>query len=269
MQFEGEVQPCRDSWHATAVAAPDCKIDVVRDRPAHGLSLYHISDELQQMVSLRIDMVEAGEDTAEIDAQLKQYFGALPQKVDAVAAVLRFMDSQVQLATEEVARLNARRRSIESERERLTEYVKGVLAALPEPKGKTKTKKLEGKTATLALKPNGGQQPLDIQEELVPKEYMTATVVLPYLVWEELLNNYPGPLPDDVRPRVTVQPSNSAIRKALEENCWDCSGKGHIDDPTESGAGVGQYACPACGGTGKQGVPGCVLQPRGATLQIK
>lgn len=236
-------------------------IEAAPKSPSIGLSLYHLSADLTDLIALRMEMVEAKEDTSEIDRQLAAYMASLPQKVDAVAHVIRHMESQEELATQEIARLNARRRSTASERERLEEYVKGVLAGLPDPK-KGKVKKLDGQTASLQLWPNGGAQPVDIQDgSLVPDEYCKATVTLPYVWWLKILaDSATLPGPDWT---VRREPDDDLIRKALNENCWDCSGSG------KHGEDYPDMPCPACGGSGKQGVPGCSLRERGTHLRIK
>ncbi len=239
------------------------------------LSLYHLSSELTDLVSLRMEMVEAGEDTAEIDQQLTAYFKALPDKVDAVAHVIRHMDYAEKLATDEIQRLNARRRSFASERERLESYVKDVLAALPDPK-RGKVKKIEGATSSLQLWPNGGLAPLDIQDpEMVPDEYCEATIKMDYALWLQavtLLRDRWSLI--DGLVDVKREPDNDAIRKALEQPCWDCSGAGMVPDAngTQRATNEGHIppiTCPSCGGSGKQGVPGCQLLPRGQNLRIR
>lgn len=227
-------------------------------KPIKSLTLYSLSSELTDLINERMEMVEAGENTAEIDKQLSAYFAALPNKVDAVAAVLKHMEAQEELATAEVARLNARRRSFASERERLEGYVKDVLAALPDPK-RGKVKKLEGGTASLQLWPNGGAQSLDVQDPaMVPIEYQTVTVKMNMADWVA----YGGPIQKNCSFDVTQEPDDKLIRKALAENCWDCSGTGRYGHEDEA-------PCPACGGSGKQGVPGCSLRPRESHLRIK
>jgi hypothetical protein len=222
------------------------------------LTLYSLSSELTELLELRAEMVVNSEDTTTVDHQLREYLARLPEKVDAVAAVLRTMDSQIDLAKAEEHRLKTRRQHIEAGRQRLESYVKEVLSSLPEPK-RGKTKKLVGATCTLTLRPNGGSAPLEIQDPaMVPDEYCTATVTMPWLMWDAMTEGMLARDIVDLKPK--REPSNAAIRKALEEDCWDCSGTG---GPTEASR------CPACGGSGKQGVAGCRLGERGFSLKIE
>lgn len=215
------------------------------------LSLYSLTDELAQMMSERINMVQENEDTTAIDAQLTAYLEQLPSKVDAVVAVLRTLETQAVLAKLECDRLKDRRQRFEAARERLEDYVKSVIAKQPDPK-KGKTKKLEGKTSTLALRVNGGSLPLEItQADLVPDELCTAVIKMPYRDWLRIVNNNSN-LP--IR-KVERIPDNEAIRAEMDKPCWDCSGKGGD--------------CKACGGTGRNSVAGARLGDRGTQLRIE
>jgi hypothetical protein len=225
------------------------------------LSLYHLTDDLQQLASERMAMGD-DEDATEIDAAIQAYMAALPQKVDAVAAVLRHMASQEDLADAEIDRLSARKKRFTTARERLEGYAKDVLAALPAPK-KGKTKRLEGRTSTLVLRPNGGLAPLVTPEDesIVPEEYCTATIKMPYTLWLRMQTAWQEAWEEERAAGIKVarELSNSAIRKALETDCWDCGGSGN----------QGDGPCKACGGSGKAGVPGCYLRERGSTLKIE
>ncbi len=216
------------------------------------LTLYSLTDELAQLISARVEMAEAKEDTTAVDAAISAYTAQLPQKVDATAHVLQTLESQIALAKVEEERLSDRRAFLEASRDRLKEYVLDVLSNLPKPKHGSR--KLEGSTASLVLKPNGGLARLEIQDEnLIPDECCIAEVRMPWRMWtEKRLTYLRGELECIKAKRL---PSNEAIRKAMEAPCWACEGKGGD--------------CASCGGSGKAGVPGARLLERGATLQIK
>jgi len=216
------------------------------------LTLYSLSYDLISLLAEREEMADRKEDTADVDAAMAEYMQALPQKVDGVVHVLRTLDSQAELAAAEVQRLNARRRQIASAAERLRQYCCSVLAQLPKPrKG---SRKLEGSTSSLILKGNGGLEPLEVYDEaLVPDEYCTATITMSMNDWNALFDAAGSPVL--VGSSVQRSVNNAAVRKALAKNCWLCEGKGGD--------------CNACGGSGKQGVPGARLQERGSHLEIR
>jgi hypothetical protein len=228
-------------------------VRAVEPQQPGSLSLYHLADDLVSLLALREEMAEDKESTEAADAAIAEYMQSLPQKVDGVVHVLRTLESQAELAAAEVVRLAARRRRIASAAYRLRQYCCDVLARLPKPK--RGSRKLEGSTATLTLKGNGGLEPLDVYDEaLVPDEYCTAEITVPFSFWgkvNDLCNEH------GVRYKFSGRRSvdHIAIRKALAENCWLCEGNGGD--------------CNACGGSGKQGVPGARLQERGNHLEIR
>ncbi len=225
----------------------------------HSLTLYSLTDELAQLMALRAEMAENAEDTAAIDGEIAVYLQRLPEKVDAVAAILRILDSQVGLAADEVQRLNQRRRRLAAAREKLAGYVCDILSQLPEPK--RGSRKLEGGTATLALVRNGGAEPLDVYDEsLVPDEYCVAVVKIPWAKWLDIREFADCP-PANVEREV----NNKAVREALAAPCWACEGTGIIptDTPSET------TPCNCCMGDGKGSVPGAKLMERGSRLEIR
>lgn len=218
--------------------------------PVADHTLYHLTDELAALLGLRSEMEEAKDDTTAVDEQIAEYMAALPEKVDAVVHVLRTFESQAELASAEVKRLTARRRKFASAVERLKEYCCNVLEKMPKPnKG---SRRLEGSTATLALKTNGGVEPMTIYDEsLVPDEYCLFEV---RLNCEEYLRFKAA---DAVIPELPIirTPDNQRVRKALSAPCWLCDGNG--------------ADCSECGGSGHSTVPGARLEPRGSHLEIR
>ncbi len=215
--------------------------------PVSGLTLYSLQDELAQLISVRAEMSETGEDTATIDAAIAEYMQALPEKVDSVAHVIHTLESQIALAKVEEDRLEARRKKFSAALDRLKAYVVDVLSQIPEPK--RGSRKIEGSTATLCLVKNGGLEALDITEPtIVPDEMCVAEVRMPWSDWERIT-------PLDLQDRAKRVPDNAAIRAALKSPCWLCAGK--------------DEDCDQCGGTGLSTVPGARLLPRGQRLEVK
>lgn len=104
-------------------------------------------------------------------------------------------------------------------------------------------------------------------EALVPDEYCMAEVSMLYLTWLQLRAARPdGFNTADRLSTVKREISRSAIAEALQKTCVKCGGSGLVpivDDNAEHGN------CRSCGGSGKQGVPGCRLAPRGESLIIR
>src|SRR6266704_988382 len=95
-----------------------------------------------------LDMTEPGTpERRECEVAIQKYMELLPVKVDAVASFLTHLESQAQLAAQEIKRLQIRKTRIDALYERLADYVVRVLEKLPDPK--RGSKKLEGETSTL------------------------------------------------------------------------------------------------------------------------
>jgi hypothetical protein len=135
-----------------------------------------------------------------------------------------------------------------------------------------KPRKIEGQTGALYLKQNGGRQAVEVSDEsLVPDEYCTVTVTMPSNAWPWLLS-LADRAPENhavchresfrVGPRV---PSLSAIGGALEKPCGSCGGDG-VARPHLQGE---KPVCTVCGGSGKAGVPGARLAPRGQHVEVR
>ncbi len=184
---------------------------------------------------------------------------ALPAKVDGVAAYILMLKSKRAAVRAEIDRLKALEAAAAARIDRINRYVADILERQPMPK--KGPRKLAGATSELRLVGNGGLQPLDITDEsLVPEEFrdvvMTITAEQYYLIGKEF--------PDMAHTRVSSL-SNSRIREALAENCSDCEGDGTL----HHSAGTDAETCPTCGGSGKRGVPGAHLNPRGSHIEVK
>jgi hypothetical protein len=117
------------------------------------------------------------------------------------------------------------------------------------------------------LKGNGGLEPLDIYDEaLVPDDYCTATVTLPWNLWLVLRES----ISVEDFPKSIRSVDSAAVRKALAEPCWVCEGTGQGNDiGTDRDGEAISGSCTSCGGSGKAGVPGCALRDRGFHLEIR
>jgi hypothetical protein len=180
------------------------------------VSLWHIDETLAQLLSYQAERLADTqeppdeEERATLESEVRKYLEALPAKVDGVAAVLLHMRSRRESIKSEVDRLKALAASVEADEARLKAYVAEILERQPLPK--KGPRKLVGSTAELRLVGNGGISPLVIDDEaMIPNEYRTATVTLPYTDWSVMEPLFPEGA------RCTVAVSNTAVRKGIEE----------------------------------------------------
>ena len=134
------------------------------------LTLYEITDTLPALLD-SLDMTPPGSpERAECEAEIQRYFEALPSKVDGVARMIKHFEQQESFARKEIARLQARKKRFSAAAERLRNYVVLALENLPKPqKGQ---QKLEGNSATLALR-SSRDRAVIADKELIPSEYRT------------------------------------------------------------------------------------------------
>jgi len=219
-------------------------------------TLYQIESELIDLISLREQMVDAGENTEAIDVEIKATAYREIRKVDGVARMLSHFKAQAMLAKDEEGRLKARRRKFESAIDRLEGLVIDTLQELAQPlRG---AKQLEGQTATFSLRTAGGAQKLTIAQDtrLVPDNLKLVRVTMSYRDYEKL------DLEQIIIPTIEVIPIAEAIRAELAKPCETCEGAGRY------GGALGA-PCPGCNGTGKRLVAGCKLEPRAVSLIVR
>lgn len=133
------------------------------------LTLYAITDTLPALLD-SLDMCETDEQRAECEAEIQRYFAALPAKVDGVARFREHLAATVALSKAEAKRVSARADRFQRMLDRIDWYTIRILERLPEPK--YGTRRLEGETATLALR----RCPPSLHvfdATRIPAEYMT------------------------------------------------------------------------------------------------
>ncbi len=204
-----------------------------------GPSLFRIDETIAQLIELRTEVANTepvdAEALAEAEKQIQEYMRALPAKIDGVAAYALMLRSRREAVHAEVSRLKAMEASLAGQIERLDGYITVVLDKQPK-------KRLAGNLSELRLVGNGGLSPLVVDGWNKEKER-----------WD----TDPGLLPNELCTIVRV-PNNKAIREALQEECGVCQAFGFPD-----------VQCSVCGGSGKAGVPGAHLDPRGQHIVIK
>ena len=113
---------------------------------------------------------------------------------------------------------------------------------------------------TIALRGNGGVQPLEITDAAVPNELCDIVVRMPADAWQRLLLDGTNPPVFQV---LSAEPANARIREALRMPCVECNSYGTKDGEKDS------PTCPACHGSGTQQVPGARLLPRGEHIECR
>jgi hypothetical protein len=130
--------------------------------------------------------------------------------------------------------------------------------------------RLEGHTGTLRIKGNGGVEPLVLDNPpLIPDDYC---------VWQGQISaaqfrQFSLELMTDPITKLERRPSNALIREGLAEDCPRCDGNGVFEGSGFNGQWdygmMPEDPCNACGGSGKRGVPGAHLEPRGRHVEVK
>ncbi len=255
------------------------------------LSLFQIEDGLRDLYALReetraamledtggVSWNESQAQLAVINEAILNYLRAEVKKVDGTADFILMLDRLAHEPRErkgvterceidrEIDRLRARRDNLRELLQNVKDNVAFVMGEMPWREGKPK--KLEGVRHSITLRGNGGQQPVEIHDEsLIPDEYCLSTCVFPLdelnafaavansfpetkLAWSRLLFRQKSG---------KREISRSAVAEAMAKPCGNCEGTG----------GAPNNLCPACGGTGKAGVPGARLGERGQSVVVK
>ncbi len=178
-------------------------------------SLFQLEHELVELMALREEMAEAGEDVTACDQQIAEYINVRePAKADSCGAHIRHGRMVAAAARAEAARLNAIADQWEKREEYLKERWKFAMEQFD-------IKRIEGKNTKLLLRGNGGFAPLTITDEsLIPEELCEYRGVISgqawnclrmFMVGEDAWINWSG--------RADVQmerhPNNGKIREAL------------------------------------------------------
>lgn len=247
------------------------------------LSLYTIEDDLLSLYQMREEaatdcdtaIVFTGRDSAQsaelmdqlrvIDEQIAEYVKAEIRKADGIGHHWRHFKLMGDAARAEAKRLSALADGWDARLDRLKAMCLHVMEQFEWRAGKPRV--IEGKVTKLYLKGNGGKQAVDITDEsMVPDEYKLVTVTMSLPQWNSLLkvangSGVPGA-------KACVVSSLSLIGAALDRNCEVCGGTGGPCDLSEYGGGENE-PCPACGGSGKCGVPGARLLERGQHVECR
>ena len=243
---------------------------------SQSLTLYNLSAELIELMN-RYDDAETDAEREPIKLELQAFAEAHVRKVDNVRSYLRHCEMMVASAREEQARQKQHADAWQGRYDRLKEVCKYVMQTF-------QAKRFDGNTGSLLLKGNGGKQAVTITDEaLIPDEFCVYEGALPGFIWLPLIklleSGDVGPAGDellhDIRGlHLKRVPKLSLIEAELQKPCEACAGTGTITNPARISSialddGAFAESCLACGGSGKRGVPGARLEPRGEHLEVK
>lgn len=191
--------------------APETTQEVAIRRP----SFWSIADDLEAyqetLALLRLQLAEPLPDEdrsiliadhAEVKANIERLSSELLTKTDALAGVIRRMNQDMTELKSEEARLRDKRKAIEAGEAALKAY---ALKTMQEHG----LKQLKTTENTVSIRPNGGVQPLVVDEEILSVSLKTATIALPASELEDLMIQFP-----EAKLLSTVS-NNTAIRAAL------------------------------------------------------
>jgi hypothetical protein len=232
-------------------------------------SLWDIESQWRELAEARFE-AECIADPAEREAAIVANNEAIArcaaaelQKADGIIHFRETFSALLDANKRQQGRLKAREESLKS----LLARVDSATLAAMEAVGKKKVLGSDG--AYLLAKGNGGLQPLIIETpELLPDECCRMEGWISAELWQYMRELHEGTVP--YGPRIDGNaslkrvPDNGAIRAKLLEPCPTCDGKGFQDvfDVTTA-------PCEACGGSGKNAVPGAYLGERGAHLEVR
>jgi hypothetical protein len=223
--------------------------------PVTSLSLWHIEEAISQLMDMREEATDA-EEIAVIEGELVKYAQQELRKVDNVVGYLKHCAMMESTAKEE-ATAQAERARLWHER---AARLKRACQAVMETFVGGERKKLEGRAGVIVLKGNGGRQAVTIADaELIPEEYCDYVGAIPGALWRELVGQHEAL----TGVKLIRTPRAALIHEALQAKCAECGGDGLMPFSPEG------EKCTACGGSGKAGVPGAQLEPRGAHIEVK
>lgn len=231
---------------------------------SQSLTLYDLEKRLVELMDLWSDTELEQDHRDQIAMEIKAYLEAEISKVDGIRGYLRHCEVIENALREEATAQLERAKQWKTRRERLKEYCVEVMGMI----GATK---LEGRTGVLAVRGNGGKQPVTIDNaEMIPEEFCCWEGMVTGVAVKALLE-IPGGVHWFGRQDVQLSrtPRKSLIEAELQKPCDKCGGLPMCRDSRAIPGAQIDMTCPACGGSGKRGVPGCRLEPRGSHLEIK
>lgn len=229
------------------------------------LTLFAIETDLANLIEVRDEMQEKGEDLQHIEQAICDYVAKSVKKVDGISSYIKHAEMMESAAKAESARLKAVSATWAGRIEHLKHFVRFVMEGMEWDEGKVR--KLEGKTGSLILKLDGGKPAVEItNESLLPAALKTITIKVNAAVWDAFQTecqecsrsmavalsrlmaseNFYG----------LIEINKARIAAALEKACPGCGGNEIVP-------------CQLCGGSGKAVVPGARFAERGSSVIVK
>lgn len=222
------------------------------------LSLWNIEAELANLIDLRDQMAEAGEDVVPCETAIREYCQRELQKVDAIRSYLKHAEMMAAAARSEAEQQAARAKAWQARIDRLKEFCKVTMETW-------EAKRLDGSTGSILLKANGGRQPVTITNaDLIPEELVQYEGRISGAAMEQMLQAMPTLLAyRNTDATIWMRgvdleriPHKGRIAEALAAACPNCKGLTPIK-------------CEECDGTGHSKVPGAHLGDRGQHVEIR
>lgn len=196
---------------------------------SRSMTLWDLEQTLVGLMQIVSDPEATEEERTIAGEELQKYVEQEVRKVDGIRAYLRHCDLMVKAAADEAKRQADHARIWKNRAERLEQMCLDVMQYAG-------VKKLEGKTGSISVRSNGGQQPLTITDEsLIPGECKYVTPRLTLSQWSIAAAALGTSAPFDGR-CVVVQTDNGLVRRVIEKD---------------------------------GGVPGARLEPRGVHLRVE
>jgi len=226
--------------------------------------LRYIPGMTEEAIPDHAEVVAARAELAAIETGIQQFVAQQLRDVDGLRAPLKALEQGVAINRADAAAATNRAMVLQNRYDRLKDLIKQCMVALDQA-GEWKPKesrKFESARGSFTLRGNGGAAPVEITDEsLVPDEYCRVTVTMPLNQWKEILKRagIEGIVVENGA-KIVRYVSKSTIAAALEKPCAVCNDN-DIANSLEP--------CSVCGGSGKHGVPGCRLAPRGESVIVK
>lgn len=196
------------------------------------LSLFDIERGLHELMDAWQD-ARKPEEIQAAELALRNYAEAEVRKVDGIRRYLSACETQIHAAKSEMQAQAQRVRMWEARRDRLKSFCFDVMKGFG-------LKKLEGSTGSLAIRGNGGVEPLVVTDEFIlPDDLRDAAIVLRLDLWKEICHQ---------------------MRQELLERCTAGQMLGEIKTPNNKRIREALAKGP---------VPGARLEPRGESLVVK
>jgi hypothetical protein len=131
--------------------------------PTHTLSLYDLSDEALALDALTA--MDDGEWTPEADALHCELMEKIVVKADAFGGYVRDLEAREEMIAAEIARLAARRKTLQNRLQWMKTYAAAALQRMDRPK-------IVGTLFTLAIQKNPASLHVTVFADALPAEYV-------------------------------------------------------------------------------------------------